>query len=361
MDRMTRKAFLRNLGFKAAVVAPWASGLLSGCAGRSVYFRQAEPEEVSRRAAIADDFELPYLKLHREGELKRRGEELWSWMEECRLCPRECGARRLEGEEGFCGSSDQLEIASHHPHYGEERPLVGRGGSGTIFLSNCSLRCVFCINWQVSRGRSARDEEIESFAEMMLDLQDRGCHNINVVTPTHYSAHILLALDRAAARGLRLPLVYNTCGWEKKEVLQRLDGVVDIYLPDFKYWDGSAADRYSAGAGSYPEMSREALLEMHRQVGSANPAPDGLMYRGLMIRHLIMPNNVARTDEILRWIARELPKDTYVNLMAQYMPVFKADRYPKINRRITREEYEQAIDWAREAGLTNLDLQPFRG
>ena len=195
---------------------------------------------------------------------------------------------------------------------------------------------------------------------MMLRLQEMGCHNINLVTPTHYSPHILLAVDNAAARGLRLPLVYNTCGWERLEILKLLDGIVDIYLPDFKYSDGKMAAKYSSGAETYPEITETALLEMHRQVGVAHPAPDGLMYRGLMIRHLVMPNGVSGTKRVVDWITQNLPKDTYLNLMSQYTPVFKASRYPEIARRITRSEYSEAIAWAKAAGLTNLDIQGYR-
>jgi putative pyruvate formate lyase activating enzyme len=192
---------------------------------------------------------------------------------------------------------------------------------------------------------------------MMLHLQEIGCHNINIVTPTHYSAHIVLALDIAAAQGLRLPLVYNTCGWERLEILKMLDGIVDIYLPDFKYADSAMASRYSSGADTYPQITQAALLEMHRQVGVAKPADDGLMHRGLMIRHLVMPNRVSGTREVIDWIARNLPKETYVNLMSQYRPMYKAFDYPKISRQLTRDEYTEVVDYARRAGLTNLDVQ----
>ncbi len=304
-------------------------------------------------------FEPAYLRLHRSGELKRRGDQLWGIMESCQLCPRQCGANRLAGEKGFCGSSSQLEISAYHPHFGEEKPLVGRGGSGTIFLTNCGLRCVFCINFEISQEGRGKARSVENMATMMLKLQEMGCHNINFVTPTHYSAHILLAVDTAAGRGLRLPLVYNTCGWELVEILETLDGVIDIYLPDYKYSSGKMAAKYSSGADSYPEMTRAALLEMHRQVGVARPARDGLMYRGLMIRHLVMPNRVGGTKEVLEWIAQNLPKDTYVNVMSQYTPTYKAFDYPEISRRITREEYGEAVRWAQEAGLTNLDIQGY--
>ena len=302
--------------------------------------------------------EPSYLALHRSGQLRHRGLQLRCLMEKCELCPRRCGANRLDGEAGFCGADAQLEVAACHPHFGEERPLVGVGGSGTIFFANCNLRCVFCINWEISRGGQGRRSTVEELAEMMLSLQERGCHNINIVTPTHYTPHVLLALDDAAGRGLRLPLVHNTCGWERLEILKVLEGVVDIYLPDFKYADGATAAKYSAGAASYPEVTRAALLEMHRQVGVARPAADGLVHRGLMIRHLVMPGDVEGTRAVINWIAVNLPADTRLTLMSQYQPRWEAINQPGISRRITRAEYADAVTWAQEVGLTNLDIQP---
>ncbi len=299
----------------------------------------------------------PYLELHRSGELKQRGEKLWDIMKECRLCPRNCRVNRMEGERGICRATSKLVVNSAHPHFGEEAPLVGSGGSGTIFFSHCGLRCVFCINWQISHGGEGSEKSIGDLADMMLYLQEIGCNNINVVTPTHYAPHIVLALDEAAGQGLTLPLVYNTCGWERLEILRMLDGIVDIYLPDFKYHSPEMAAKYSAGAERYPVMARDALLEMHRQVGTAHPAGDGLIYRGLMIRHLVMPNNVSGTDRVMEWISKNLPGNTYVNLMSQYRPMYRAHQYPDIDRPLTRKEFQQAIRWAREAGLTNLDIQ----
>lgn len=312
-----------------------------------------------RKMKTGKDFEPAYLSLHRTGELKKRGEELWDIMESCRLCPRECGINRLEGNEGFCHASSQLEISSFHPHFGEERPLVGKGGSGTIFLTNCGLRCVFCINWEISHGGQGSPASIEDMADMMLRLQQIGCHNINIVTPTHYSPHVVKALDVAAGRGLRLPLVYNTCGWERREIIQKLDGIVDIYLPDFKYSDGRMAAKYSSNAKTYPEITQATLLEMHRQVGVAKPGRDGIMYRGLMIRHLVMPNGIGGTRKVIEWIAENLPKDTFLNIMSQYRPMYKAFDYPNISRRLTRKEYKDAVRWAKDAGLTNLDIQGY--
>jgi putative pyruvate formate lyase activating enzyme len=311
----------------------------------------------SERFLSNTNFEPGYVSLHRSGKLQRIGQELWQRMESCDLCPRECGAARLEGEHGFCGASSDLKISSHHAHFGEERPLVGHGGSGTIFFSNCNLRCVFCINWEISQGGHGRIRSIDDLALMMLDLQNSGCHNINVVTPTHYSAHIVLALDKAAAQGLRLPLVYNTCGWERLEILRMLYGIVDIYLPDFKYSRSEDSDKYSSGADSYPEITKSALIEMNKQVGTAHAASNGLMYRGLMIRHLVMPNGVSGSEEVMQWIGENLPKDTYVNIMSQYRPTYKAFDYPEISRSINSREYDSAILAAKKAGLTNLDIQ----
>jgi putative pyruvate formate lyase activating enzyme len=309
--------------------------------------------------AIAPGFEPAYLKLHKSGELKKRGQALWNMMVKCNLCPRDCGVNRLEGERGFCRASSQLKIASYHPHFGEERPLVGKGGSGTIFLSHCNLRCAFCINYEINHEGIGSKQSIDDMAGMMLKLQDIGCHNINVVTPTHYSPHILLALDIAAGKGLRLPLVYNTSGYERQEVLRHLDGVVDIYLPDFKYFDGNMSDTYSSGADDYPAITKKALVEMNRQVGVAIPPRDGIMQRGLMIRHLVLPNGVSGFEPMAQWIAAYLPKNTYINIMSQYRPMYKAHNYPKIARKITSKEYNEAVRFAQKAGLTNLDIQGF--
>lgn len=299
-----------------------------------------------------------YFYLHKSGELKKRANELWQMMQKCELCPRMCKVNRLKGQKGFCGvEGTKLVVSSYHPHFGEERPLVGRGGSGTIFFTYCNLKCVFCQNWEISHLGQGEEVKIEDLANMMLELQQIGCHNINVVTPTHYSAHILKALDIAASKGLKLPLVWNTSGWERVEILKFLDGVVDIYLPDFKYWDKEMSKKYSPGAESYPEVTKQAILEMQRQVGVAKPAEDGIIYRGLMIRILVMPSNVSGSEQVIEWIAKNLPKDTYINIMAQYTPRYKAYDYPEISRRITKEEYKRVVNKAKQLGLTNLDIQ----
>jgi len=341
----TRRVFIRDC---TAV----AVGILfgNGCSSGREKSPLSDKETESR-------FEPAYLALHKSGELKRRADILWARMARCDLCPRECGVNRLEGERGHCRANADLVVSSHHPHFGEEPELVGRGGSGTIFFCGCTSRCVFCINWQISQTSDCPVVSINDLANMMLELQGSGCANINVVTPTHFSAHILRALDIAAERGLRLPLVYNTCGWESLEVLKLLDGAVDIYLPDHKWGDPAAGLKYS-GLRDYPKITQQALLEMYRQVGTAKPDSGGLVSRGLMIRHLVMPNRVAGTRDVLKWIGENLPKDTYLNLMSQYRPTYKAHEYPEINRRLTRDEYAEAVQWAKEFGLTNVKTQP---
>jgi len=296
-----------------------------------------------------------YDDLEKEGKLGTRVKEAYALFEDCRLCPRECGVNRLKGETGFCRAPLNPLIYSAHPHFGEEISLVGEGGSGTIFFSNCNLRCIFCQNWPIShegKGKEIRDEDL---ADLMLYLQKIGCHNINLVTPTHVMPNILNATRIALKRGLRLPLVYNTSGYERHEIVRLLDGIVDIYLPDMKYMDGKQAGKYSAGASDYPEVAKKAILEMHRQVGEHRVGENGTALRGLMLRHLVMPNRVAGTREFVQWVAAALPKSTYVNIMPQYHVEYKAYDYPEIARGITVEEFLEAMDWAEQCGLTKLD------
>jgi putative pyruvate formate lyase activating enzyme len=246
-------------------------------------------------------------------------------------------------------------VYSAHPHFGEEVSLVGSGGSGTIFFSNCNLRCVFCQNWPIAhegRGKEISDEDL---ADVMLFIQKIGCHNVNLVTPTHSMPNILNATRIAYQEGLRIPLVYNTSGYESAEILKLLDGIVDIYLPDMKFMDADQAEIYLAGADDYPEVGKKALMEMHRQVGLQQVNENGIALRGLMIRHLVMPNRVAGTERFIRWMAANLPKSTYLNIMHQYHVDYKAYEYPKIRRSITKEEYIEAMRWAEQYGLNNLD------
>jgi len=316
---------------------------------------------VRRHDVCAEHGEEPaYARLEARGELAYRVEEAYERMRACDLCPRECGVDRLAGEQGFCRSPKQVVVYSAHPHFGEEIPLVGERGSGTIFFSNCNLRCVFCQNWPIAhegRGREITDSEL---ADRMLDLQRVGCGNINLVTPTHVMPHIVAATRIAFKKGLRIPLVYNTSGFERVEILRILDRIVDIYLPDMKYMDGEQAARYSAGARDYPKVTQEAVREMYRQVDDLVTDAQGRARRGLMVRHLVMPNRVAGTREFVRWVAGNLSRSTYVNIMAQYRVAYRAFDYPEIARGITRDEFLEAMDWAEEAGLTRLDAHSIR-
>jgi putative pyruvate formate lyase activating enzyme len=307
-------------------------------------------------AKTRDNHWLPaYGRLENEGKLAQRVDDAYAIFEECRLCPRQCGVNRLNGERGYCKASSTVMIYSAHPHFGEEVSLVGRNGSGTIFFSNCNLRCVFCQNWPISiegKGEGYSDDQL---AQMMLHLQTIGCHNINLVTPTHVMPNIVKATRIAFKNGLRIPLVYNTSGYESVEILELLDGIVDIYLPDMKYMDAEKAAKYSAGASDYPEMAKAAIIEMHRQVGLHQINTQGIATRGVLIRHLVMPNQVAGTKAFVQWVAENLPKYTYVNIMHQYHVDYKAFEYPEIWRAITVEEYLEAMQWAQDHGLKNLD------
>jgi putative pyruvate formate lyase activating enzyme len=296
-----------------------------------------------------------YGRLEREGRLAERIEQAFEILRACKLCPRQCGVNRRAGERGYCRTPEGVTVYSAHPHFGEEVSLVGEGGSGTIFFSHCNLRCVFCQNWPIAHRGRGRQVDDEQLADMMLRLQRIGCHNINLVTPTHVMPHIINATRIAFRKGLRLPLVYNTSGYERVEIIKILDGIVDIYLPDLKFMDGKQSAKYSAGASDYPEVAMKAIVEMNRQVGEHAMDERGIATRGLMIRHLVMPNRVAGTREFTRWVAKSLSRTTYVNIMAQYHVAYKATDYDEIARAITAGEFLEAMTWAEEAGLRNLD------
>lgn len=298
-----------------------------------------------------------YYGLEKEAKFLQRIEEAYAIFDDCCLCPRQCGVNRLKGERGFCRAPVRPVVYSFHPHFGEEISLVGKSGSGTIFFSNCNLRCVFCQNWPISHEGKGREVKESVLADMMIRLQKLGCHNINVVTPTHVMPNILKATHIAMQKGLRIPLVYNTSGYERLEILKLLDGIVDIYLPDMKYMDADKAGKYSAGASDYPQRAKEAIGEMNRQVGVHMVDKRGIALRGLMIRHLVMPNGVAGSKKFVKWVADSLPKSTYVNIMPQYRVEYKAFDYPNIARGITADEFLEAINWAEKQGLTNLDPQ----
>ncbi|MFH1202429.1 MAG: radical SAM protein [Candidatus Omnitrophota bacterium] len=295
------------------------------------------------------NYKLAYLKLNSSGLFDERIDKLYKILENCTLCPRNCRVNRLKKEKGFCGATDELVVLSIYPHFGEESELVGSGGSGTIFLSRCNLGCLYCQNYEISHlgeGQAISEKEL---AKNMLRLQKLGCHNINLVTPTHFSPQLVKAIKFAIELGLRLPIVYNCGGYENVETVKLLDGIVDIYMPDIKYSQKEPAEKFSK-APDYFEHAKEAVLEMYRQVGDLEVI-DGIAERGLLIRHLVLPNDLAGSKKVLEFIAEEISKDAYVNIMDQYRPQFQALSYPELSRRLTEEEYNKVIEMARELGL----------
>jgi putative pyruvate formate lyase activating enzyme len=302
-------------------------------------------------------FEPGYLKLLRSGQLQERVEEAYNRLKACDICPRECGVNRRESRKGAaCRTGERAWVSSYNPHFGEETPLVGTGGSGTIFFAWCNLRCQYCQNAEISQLGEGREVEPDELATMMLRLQRMGCHNINFVSPTHIVPQILAGVLIAAQAGLQLSLVYNTGGYDSIKTLRLLDGVVDIYMPDMKYADESVAQRLSK-VEDYPSVNQAAVAEMHRQVGDLRMDKHGVALRGLLIRHLVLPGGLAGTADIVDFLAEEISADTYVNIMDQYRPCYKARSYPELDRRITHEEYAEAVRLAERAGLHRLDQQ----
>ena len=299
--------------------------------------------------------------LHASGQLERKAEIGRRLLRRCTLCPRRCRVDRHAGEIGVCGIGARARIASYGPHFGEEAVLVGPGGSGTIFLTGCSLRCCFCQNFDISQGDEPGQEVDDGdFAAIMLELQARGCSNINLVTPSHVVPQILAALLRAVEGGLRIPLVYNSSGYDSAPTLDLLAGAVDIYLPDLKFWLPATAGRY-ADAPDYPDIARQAIRRMHRQVGDLEVGAAGLARRGLLVRHLLMPGQGEETAAILGFLATEISPSTYVNIMAQYHPCGQAERFPELCRGVSGAEYRQALACARSLGLTRLDQPDLAG
>lgn len=290
-----------------------------------------------------------YLELYEAGKLNERVERLFKILESCKLCARKCRVNRLEGEKGYCKSGKDMVVSSYGPHLGEEPELVGSHGSGTIFLTNCNLLCIYCQNYEIShQGEGKIRDEVEA-ADYMLKLQKAGCHNINPVTPTHFTPQLVKAISIAAGRGLSLPIVWNCSGYENVETVRLLDGIVDIYMPDIKYGNGETAKKYS-NAPDYFEICREAVKEMHRQVGDLKVDDRGIACRGLIIRHLVLPDSLAGSEEILEFVAG-LSRDTYVNIMNQYRPCGEAHKYRELNRRPTSVEYFRVVDTASKLGL----------
>ena len=311
--------------------------------------------------ATTAEFEPSYLRLHRSGELARRAAELDEFLAGCRLCPRDCAVDRRRDEIGFCRSGRRAIVSAHAPHLGEEPPLAGTRGVGNIFFANCTMRCAYCQNHEISQNwRQERHRAVTPgrLAEIMLELQGRGCHSIGLVSPTHFLPQVVEALGLAAEGGLRLPLVYNTNAYDAVEALRRLEGVVDIYLPDLKYADPAAAWEYSR-TRDYPQHARAAIQEMHRQVGARPVFADGLLRRGLVVRHLVLPNDQGQSGETLRWIREELGPAVLLSVMSQYYPTHRAHRHALLNRPLDPGEYELVLRLVEELGFEEGWIQTF--
>jgi putative pyruvate formate lyase activating enzyme len=325
------------------------------------------PRDVDRLFAAGEDFEPAYLRLSR-AELEAKVEAGLRELEDCHACPRNCSCNRLRNETRACYTGRYAIVSSAFPHFGEEDCLRGWRGSGTIFFGMCNLRCAFCQNWDISQKRAGRECRPEEIAALMLELQEMGCHNINFVTPEHVAPQVIEAIAAAVPLGLRLPIVYNTSAYDALSSLRLLEGLIDIYMPDFKFWKPETALAL-ARAKDYPERAREAIREMHRQVGPLRFADDGLARRGVLVRHLVMPGQTDEAAAIFEWLARELTPDTYVNVMGQYRPEYQVGqiaangtvKFTQINRRPTRSEMEGAFDAARRAGLWRFDERRPRG
>lgn len=306
----------------------------------------------------SEDFEPAYMKLFRTGELYRRSRAGLQHLKSCKVCPRDCEVDRLNDEWALCKTGRYAWVSSHFPHFGEEDCLRGWNGSGTIFFSMCNLKCVFCQNFEISQERDGVEARPEMLAQMMLELQDKGCHNINFVTPEHVVPQILEALPLAVQMGLRLPLVYNTGAYDSLESIRLMDGVVDIYMPDFKYWDEVLSAKYLK-AKKYPQAAIAVIREMQRQVGDLVFDEKGLAKRGVLVRHLVMPDNVEDSRKVMRFLAHEVSPHTYINIMDQYRPAWKVteNRYREINRATTGEEHQGTIQIAKEEGLYRFDTR----
>jgi len=295
-----------------------------------------------------------YIDKYRSGTLKTIADELIKKLSACDICPRRCGVNRLSEERGVCQTGRLAVVASYHAHFGEESVLVGTGGSGTIFFAGCNLKCLFCQNYEISHYMNGREMGPQELARCMLEIQEMGCSNLNLVTPTHVVPQILEALLIAIELGFKLPIVYNTGGYDSIDTLKLLDGIVDIYMPDIKYLDKKLSREFS-DAEDYPDIVREVVKEMHRQVGDLVVSPDGLALRGLLVRHLVLPGLGKNTEEVIKFIAEEISKDTYINIMNQYYPCFRAHEHPPLDRPLRMDEWIEAKLFAKSRGITRFD------
>ena len=292
-----------------------------------------------------------YIKAGQTERLKQAIQKALDMLSSCTLCPRQCRVDRTEDDTGYCGAGSQAKVASFSPHFGEEPPLVGKHGSGTVFFSHCSLQCVFCQNHDISIQGEGRTVFPNQLADMMIRLQEQGCHNINLVTPTHVVPRILQALGIAVDRGLHIPLVYNCSGYESLDTLALLDGIIDIYMPDFKFWDNNAAGRF-CNAPDYRETAKAAILAMHAQTGDLKTTREGTACKGLLVRHLVMPGRLEDTRQLLEFLKTTVSSSTHINLMSQYRPMGKAHRFPDLCHPLSAAEFRQAHEMGKESGLT---------
>ena len=348
--RSSRRKFIKNSLLTAGAIT---LGGLSLHSATNMQRRSNIDATSGATPIFRSDYVPGYLALEESGELRRRERRLWEIMRSCTLCPRNCRVNRMAGEKGECSSNDRLIVASAEISLAEERVTVGTRGTGSIFMSNCNLLCVFCQNWQINHRGLGTEITIEQLAEVMIALQDHHVHNIGIVTPTHFTPHLVSALRIAIRNGLNIPFLYNTGGYDSLEVIQLFDGIADMYIPDFKFQDCNIAAPFIQNAPDYTLHAAAAIKEMHRQVGDCK-IENGVMYRGVIIRHLVLPENLGGADKLVRWVANELGTDTHINIMSQYRPEFRARYHPPLDRRVTRAEYEQALRWAREAGLHNF-------
>ncbi|MCL2369468.1 MAG: radical SAM protein [Alphaproteobacteria bacterium] len=336
-------------------------GLIAGGAiavatigGVKVSYRAKKNNHQSSVVNSESKYRPRYLDLEASGELAKREAALWDMYAPCTLCPRMCGVNRRAGRGGKCRFANSFRVASFGPDFGNEAPIRGTVGSGSVFLSGCNLKCIFCQNWQINHRGDGQYTTHEQLADMLISMQNMGCHNVSFITPTHLLPHLITGLRLAIARGLNIPLCYNTGGYESLKAVKLLDGIVDIYQPDFKFQDAEIGARLMQGAMDYPRHARAAIKEMHRQVGNLTMDENGLATHGVVIRHLVLPENAGGADKLVKWIVKNFGPEQHVNIMGQFWPAYRSRYYPPLNRALTRAEYTQAMDWARAAGLRNF-------